>query len=491
MQRGWVVRGAFDEVADVVPLEGLALSDSDDVRWFPAVAVKDNGEKVWGDIDRAFAEFDTGMLKLEVDVTSSSDLNLLSTFDLNGKTLTVAGGTVAFKAASRVEAASAGQIITSGGSVSAELGSTFTFEPNAAWLASGLTVEENAGVWTVVYDHVCDWGMSVAGDTLTAVCSGAGTCKYGNQLILALSAADAVYDGTPKGAALDVSAAATFVAATGAEIGEVNYTGFTSAGASYDSAEAPTDTGSYRAKVVVTDMKHALAQYTITKDYAITPRPLTGVRETTYVMTVPLDSIRFYDKYGNLVDAYAGIVISALIVKSGVGVLKGTVAELLGRPGEAELAERLYRRIRETEGVESAADMMLHNYGPDAWSGSVNVEMDHDLSVGEAYGVLHALQLAIMREEKVTMVFGVYAVDRDHEDSKVVRTAVVDFVRRREHVKSFHAIYLEPGTGRIYCDLVVDYALRDWEPLREEFVGYMKNAFPENEVVLTIETEFV
>ena len=169
----------------------------------------------------------------------------------------------------------------------------------------------------------------------------------------------------------------------------------------------------------------------------------------------------------------------------------GIVAELLGRPGEAELARRLYRRIRETKGIENAADMMLHNYGPDAWSGSVNVEMDHDLSVGEAYGILHALQLAIMHEEKVTMVFGVYAVDRDHEESKAVRNAVLEFVKRREYVKSFHAIYLEPGTGRIYCDLIVDYALRDWELLKSEFLDYMKNAFPGNEVVLTIETEFV
>lgn len=39
--------------------------------------------------------------------------------------------------------------------------------------------------------------------------------------------------------------------------------------------------------------------------------------------------------------------------------------------------------------------------------------MDHGLTVGEIYGILHALQLAIMHEEKVTMVFGVYAVDRD------------------------------------------------------------------------------
>ena len=260
-----------------IPLANLVLKDGDDVRWFPAVAVKDDGEKVWGDIDRAFAEFVSGTLKLEADVTSSSDLNLLSTFDLNGKTLTVAGGKVAFKTASRVEAASAGQIVTSGGNVSAELGSTFTFEPDAAWLASGLTVEENEGVWTVVYDHVCDWGMSVAGDTLTAVCTGTGTCKYGNLLTLVLSAADTVYDGTPKGAAINASAAATFIAATGAAIGDVRYVGFTSAGGSYDSTEAPTDAGSYMAKVAVTDVKHGSTGYTLIASYAISPRPLTAM----------------------------------------------------------------------------------------------------------------------------------------------------------------------------------------------------------------------
>lgn len=89
------------------------------------------------------------------------------------------------------------------------------------------------------------------------------------------------------------------------------------------------------------------------------------------------------------------------------------------------------------------------------------------------------------------MVFGVYAVDRDHEDAKAVRDSVLGFVQRHEYVKSFHAIYLEPGTGRIYCDLIVDYALRDWEPLKSEFLDYMKGAFPKNEVVLTLETEFV
>lgn len=91
------------------------------------------------------------------------------------------------------------------------------------------------------------------------------------------------------------------------------------------------------------------------------------------------------------VDAYAGVLISALIIKAGFGTLKETLAELIGRPGEKELATRLYQEIRSTDGVVGAADMMLHNYGPDTWSGSVNLEIDHRRTVGEVYGVLHEL----------------------------------------------------------------------------------------------------
>ena len=81
-------------------------------------------------------------------------------------------------------------------------------------------------------------------------------------------------------------------------------------------------------------------------------------------------------------DAYAGLITSLLILKAGFEVLRDTVSDLLGRPGEEALASALYHEIRQTEGVLAAADMMLHNYGPDAWSGSVNVEIDESKTVG-------------------------------------------------------------------------------------------------------------
>ncbi len=242
-------------------------------------------------------------------------------------------------------------------------------------------------------------------------------------------------------------------------------------------------------------IKFFLGIFTIKQGKRADSLALTAVgldcRNDSFVSVITILSAVIFLVFDFSIDAYVGIFTSILIIKAGLEVLKDTVSELLGRPGEEELAKKLYREIRNTEGVLGAADMMLHNYGPDAYSGSVNIEIDHEKTVGEVYEILHALQLRIMHEYDVTMVFGIYAVDNDHEEVKLIRKTIADFVVGHEHVKSFHAVYLDPNSPKIYCDLIVDYELKDWDALREEFIAYMAEHYPENEIVLTVETEFV
>ncbi|MCQ2441096.1 MAG: cation diffusion facilitator family transporter [Clostridia bacterium] len=190
-------------------------------------------------------------------------------------------------------------------------------------------------------------------------------------------------------------------------------------------------------------------------------------------------------------DAYAGILISALIIKAGYDILKETLSELIGRSGKIELADKLYQVIRSTDGIIDASDMMLHNYGPDTWSGSVNVEMNHKKTAGEIFQILHTLQMKIMHEYAVLMIFGIYAVDNDRDDVNAIREDIASFVEEQAHVKSFHAVYLEPQTKKIYCDLIVDYELNDWVALEKEFTDYMKQRYPHSEIGVTIETEYV
>ena len=242
-------------------------------------------------------------------------------------------------------------------------------------------------------------------------------------------------------------------------------------------------------------IKYFLGIYTIKMGKKAESGALVGVglecRNDSIVSVITIVSSLLFLIFGWNIDAYAGIITALIILKAGFDVLKDTVSELLGRPGKQELAGELYREIRGTEGILNAADLMLHNYGPDAYSGSVNVEIDHNKTVGEIYGFLHELQLRILREYGVVLVFGIYAVDHDRPELNALRRTIGEFIRTHEHVKSFHALYLEPETDRVYLDFVVDYALRDWDSLKNEFLAYMAEKYPEKEIVLTVETEYV
>ncbi len=242
-------------------------------------------------------------------------------------------------------------------------------------------------------------------------------------------------------------------------------------------------------------IKFLLGSYTIKMGKKADSNALIAVgldgKSDSYASLITIIAAIVFLVWNYSIDAYAGIITSILILKAGYDVLMDTLAELIGRSGEKELADKLYEEIRKTPGIINAVDMMLHNYGPDAYSGSVNIEISHDKTVGEIYDFIHRLQLRIMQDYHVTMVFGIYAVDNKTESSIKIRKEIADFIKVHEHVKSYHAVYIPADSNKIYCDFIVDYKLDDWDALRAEFKEYMAKLYPDKELQLVIETEFV
>ena len=242
-------------------------------------------------------------------------------------------------------------------------------------------------------------------------------------------------------------------------------------------------------------VKFCFGGYTIRKGGETGSHSLQAVgaecRHMSLLSLVTIASAVIYLTLHVSVDAYVACLIGVMVLWEGGEVLRETASEMVGRPGEKELAEQLYREIRGTEGILNAEDMMLHNYGPEAYVGSVNVELEHSRSVGDAYRMLHRLQLKLRDTYRVEMVFGVYAVDNDHSEIRAMRTLIGSFAAEHPHVESFHAVYLSPDARQLYCDFVVDYQLRDWEGLQEEFRQYMQQHCPDKEIHLTVKTRFV
>ena len=242
-------------------------------------------------------------------------------------------------------------------------------------------------------------------------------------------------------------------------------------------------------------IKFLLGTYTITKGKEVGSDTLEALgvdsRNDSFVSLVTIITALIFIIFGLNIDAYAGIFTSILIIKAGLEILFDNISELLGQSGDKELAQAIYKDIRKTKGVINAVDMVLHNYGPDAYTGSVNVEIDHSKTIGEAYDFLHALQLRIMEKYNTTMVFGIYAVDNDTKSSKKLRRQIADYVKKHEHIKSYHAVYLDDESDKLYCDLVVDYEAQDWDEIREDFTRYLSDKYPGKQIQVNIDTEFV
>ena len=87
---------------------------------------------------------------------------------------------------------------------------------------------------------------------------------------------------------------------------------------------------------------------------------------------------------GVSLEAYLGAVIALFIIRSGIGMIRETVSEILGQRTDAELSREVKELVCREPGVNGAYDLLLGNYGPDRYYGSVNIEVGgHRLRRGD------------------------------------------------------------------------------------------------------------
>ena len=70
---------------------------------------------------------------------------------------------------------------------------------------------------------------------------------------------------------------------------------------------------------------------------------------------------------GVSLEAWLGAVISAVIIKSGVEMLRDTISQILGERADASFTKAIKATIASFPEVNGAYDLVLHAYGPDTY----------------------------------------------------------------------------------------------------------------------------
>ncbi len=190
-------------------------------------------------------------------------------------------------------------------------------------------------------------------------------------------------------------------------------------------------------------------------------------------------------------EAWLGAVISVVIIKSGIEMLKDTISQLLGERTDPDLAQKIKHTVTSFPDVHGAYDLVLNNYGPDTYNGSIHIEVPDTYSADQLDELIRSIQMKVYREHQVILTaVGVYSVNTKDAEVIAAQKKVREIVFAHEYVTQMHGFYLQKEKKAMRFDIVVSFDAPDRHAVFNDVVKEVRQAFPGYEMQIALDTDF-
>ena len=194
--------------------------------------------------------------------------------------------------------------------------------------------------------------------------------------------------------------------------------------------------------------------------------------------------------FGLSLEAWLGAVISLVIIKSGVEMLKETSSQILGEANDAELAKSIKQTVRSFPDVHGAYDLVLHNYGPDAWNGSIHIEVPDTCTADRLDALIRDIETTVYSKHRVILTaVGVYSMNTKDKVITETLRKVKDIVMAHEYVKGMHGFYLDKENRSMRFDVVISFDAEDRQAVYKAVVEDVQRAFPDYELRIAMDLD--
>lgn len=194
---------------------------------------------------------------------------------------------------------------------------------------------------------------------------------------------------------------------------------------------------------------------------------------------------------GLSVEAWLGAIISLVIIKSGFDMLKDTVSQILGERNDPGIAKSIKETVIGFPDVQGAYDLVLNNYGPDSWNGSIHIEVPDTYSADMLDQLIRSIQEAVYQKHRVILTaIGVYSVNTKDDDIIAAKKQVHDIVFSHEHILQMHGFYMDKDRKTLRFDIVISFDAKDRRKVYDDVVADVRKEFPDYRLSISMDTDF-
>ena len=189
-------------------------------------------------------------------------------------------------------------------------------------------------------------------------------------------------------------------------------------------------------------------------------------------------------------EAYVGVLLAIFIIKAGLELIKESVDNMLGVRVESDLARSIKKEITKDKDIQGAYDLVLNDYGPDRYLGSIHIEVSDTLSVADIDKISRKITKTILRKYGVLLhTIGVYSVNT--KDKKIIEAQkeISKIVFSHEGILQMHGFYLDEEDKSISFDIIIDFKIKNREEVYKEIYDEVQNKYKDYKIDINLDID--
>ncbi len=203
-----------------------------------------------------------------------------------------------------------------------------------------------------------------------------------------------------------------------------------------------------------------------------------------------LASTIVYMIFGINIEAYIGTLVSIFIIKAGIELIKESIDNVLGTRVESDLARSIKKEVLKEKDVKGVFDLVLNDYGPEKYLGSVHIEISDTLSVADVDKISRRITKQVAEKFGVILhTIGVYSINTRDEYVIDAKKKVEKIVFSHQEILQMHGFYLDVKDKTLSFDIIIDFKAENREKIYQDIYNAVQKEFKDYKIIITLDVD--
>lgn len=194
------------------------------------------------------------------------------------------------------------------------------------------------------------------------------------------------------------------------------------------------------------------------------------------------------------VDAIAGLIVSAIVIWSGISIAKDTLEPLIGERVPAELYQKITDIVESYDGIVGTHDLIVHNYGPNRSMATIHAEVPNDINIDVSHEIIDKIERDVKKDLNILLVIHMDPVEMRDEEVLSLRDKTSRIVHALDPELNFHdfRVLKENEQRNLIFDLVIpdSYSEKDANRVMHQLVSLLHEMDENVECIITLDRSF-